>query len=251
VLLYETTGIEIWNITLKDSPAWTLHLAGSSDIFVHDATILSTGPNTDGIDIDCSSNVLVQDCYISTGDDVIAVKSGIDYLGRTFGKPTENVLIQRLTAGTGHGLSVGSEMSAGVRNVTFRDITMNGTANGPRLKSQRGRGGMISDILYQNITMTNMGQGISITLNYHPSLPPTNATATPQMHNVTIAQVGFAPGSSPAGTGASIDGLPESLVTGLSLVDVDISNAKKVFGTCDYAQGTCENVSPSCPPCLA
>ena len=78
------------------------------------------------------------------GDDAIAVKSGIDYLGRTFGRTTENVLFRNLTIGTSHGLSIGSEMSGGVKNVTFLNITMNGSKAGPRIKSSRGRGGTIS-----------------------------------------------------------------------------------------------------------
>lgn len=141
-------------------------------------------------------------------------------------------------------------MSAGVYNVTFQDITMNGTATGPRLKSQRGRGGVISDIHYKNISMMNVQTGISLTLNYHPGLPPTNASATPQMHNVTMEGVTLLGVGAQAKSGISIDGLPESVITGLQLVDVNVSHAKQVFGTCDYAQGSCSGVLPSCPPCL-
>jgi polygalacturonase len=80
---------------------------------------------------------------IFLSDDAIAVKSGINYLGRTFGRTTENVIVQDMIVGTTHGLSIGSEMSGGVRNVTFQNIIMNGSGAGPRIKSERGRGGMI------------------------------------------------------------------------------------------------------------
>lgn len=59
LLLYSTVGVVIHNITLQSSPAWTLHLANCTDVHVYNTTILSTGPNTDGVDIDCSQNVLV------------------------------------------------------------------------------------------------------------------------------------------------------------------------------------------------
>uniref|UniRef100_A0A914D545 Pectate lyase superfamily protein domain-containing protein n=1 Tax=Acrobeloides nanus TaxID=290746 RepID=A0A914D545_9BILA len=74
------------------------------------------------------------------GDDAIAVKSGKDYLGRTYGRTTENVLVRNFTVGTTAGLAIGSEMSAGIRNVTFKDIVMNGSAYGISMKSDRGRG---------------------------------------------------------------------------------------------------------------
>jgi polygalacturonase len=74
----------------------------------------------------------------------VAVISGIDYLGRTFGRTTENILIRNFTITNANNgaMSIGSEMSAGVRNVTFIDIFANGTGCGPRIKAARGRGGI-------------------------------------------------------------------------------------------------------------
>lgn len=73
--------------------------------------------NTDGIDIDCSVNVLVENVFYTGNDDAIAVKSGINYNGRTFGRTTENVLVRNMTVhlsnNNGGGLSIGSEMSGG------------------------------------------------------------------------------------------------------------------------------------------
>ena len=105
--------------------------------------------------------------------------------GRTFGRPSANVLVQRITVGTTHGLSIGSEMSGGVNNVTFQDIvvtgapftplcsraallsrtspphlviTLAGASTGIHIKSQRGRGGVVEDILYRNISIIQVRQ---------------------------------------------------------------------------------------------
>lgn len=77
------------------------------------------------------------------GDDAIAVKSGKDWNGRTFGRATENVIVRNFTIfnSSNSGMSIGSEMSGGVRNVTFIDVFANGTGCGPHVKSARGRGG--------------------------------------------------------------------------------------------------------------
>jgi hypothetical protein len=81
--------------------------------------------------------------FFASDDDAIAVKSGRNYLGRTFGRTSENITIRNMTVGNSQGLSVGSEVSGGARNVTFENIFMNGTVYGPHVKSLRSRGGLI------------------------------------------------------------------------------------------------------------
>ena len=78
-------------------------------------------------------NALIEDSYISVGDDAIAIKSGLNWFGRTFGRPSSNITFRRINVGTGHGISIGSEMSANVTNVLFEDIFCNGTETGPRV----------------------------------------------------------------------------------------------------------------------
>lgn len=84
-------------------------------------------------------NSLINPIFI--GDDAIAVKSGVDYLGREFGRVSENIVVRDMILGDSTGLAIGSEMSGGVRNVTFQNITTYGTAYMVHLKTQRGRGG--------------------------------------------------------------------------------------------------------------
>ena len=117
----------------------------------------SDSPNTDGMDLDCVQDAIVHNNFVSTGDDALCVKSGIDWFGRTFGRPSANILFADNVVGTGHGISIGSETSGSVTNVTFERIRLNGTSAGPRIKTQRGRGGVISDVVYRDIVGTSLG----------------------------------------------------------------------------------------------
>ena len=107
-----------------------------------------TGHNTDGIDPDSCSDVLVEDCYVAVGDDAVAIKSGIDLAGREFHTPSKDMVFRRCTFATKH-VSIGSEESGGVSNITIEDTVLGsvalppgkGNVPGIHLKAERGRGG--------------------------------------------------------------------------------------------------------------
>ena len=254
IRLVGSTGVHIHNLTIRNMPMWQTHLAYVTGAHLHDLTI--TAPvgrhNTDGIDPDCAQDVLIERVFVSTGDDMIAIKAGRDWNGRTFGRPSANITIRDSVFGSGHGLSIGSEMSGGVVNVSFSNLLVNGTGGsnlaGIRLKSERGRGGAIANISYTNITLIDIsGQAIQMTLNYDSSVPPTNASGTPTMTGISLVDVtAIRPG-----TGWQIDGLPESPLRGVTFTRVNISGASKLFGACDYIEASaCVNVVPACPPCV-
>ena len=204
-----------------------------------------------GIDPDCAQNVLIERVFISTGDDCIAIKSGRNWYGRTFGRASKNITIRDSSFGAGHGLSIGSEMSGGVEDVLFVNLTAVGTDAGVRLKSERGRGGLVANVAWRNLMLTGVGEVVQITDNYDPGLPPTNATATPRFENITISNVR----SANAARGWFLDGLPESSIKGLTLENVAVEGTKgaSLFVQCDYvdkATAACRNVTPACPPCM-
>jgi polygalacturonase len=256
------SGHELAGFTMRDSPMWQIHLAFTTGVWVHDVTVLAPAAaahNTDGIDPDCAQDVLVERVHISTGDDAIAIKSGRNWYGRTFGRPSRNITVRDSTFGTGHGLSIGSEMSGGVYDVLFDNLTSGlgadgaALAAGARIKSERGRGGLVANVTYRNIVLHNVGQGVQITMNYDPGLAPTNATATPAFRNITLDNFTVAG----AKYGYFIDGLPEAPLDGIALRGVSIRNvsAKNLFEKCDYvAPGTssCDAATePACPPCFS
>ncbi|GJZ42016.1 probable polygalacturonase [Tanacetum coccineum] len=129
-------------------------------------------PNTDGIDPDSCEDMLIEDCYISVGDDAIAIKSGWDQYGVAYGKPSKNILIRNLVVQSmvSAGISIGSEMSGGVSNVTIENVLVFNSRRAVRIKTAAGRGAYIRDITYKNLTFDNVRVGIIIKTDYneHP-----------------------------------------------------------------------------------
>lgn len=155
--LVNSTNVLISNVTLRNSPFWTVHPVYCRNVVIKDLTILAplNAPNTDGIDPDSSSEVCIEDCYIESGDDLVAVKSGWDQYGISVGKPSSNIIIQRVsgTTPTCSGVGFGSEMSGGISNVLVRDLHIWNSASAVRLKTDVGRGGYITNITIANVTM--------------------------------------------------------------------------------------------------
>ena len=246
-------GFSLSDLTLQNSPSWTIHLANVTGAVLSNFSVLAPADqgNTDGVDIDCSRNVVVSDFYYKGGDDAIAVKAGLDWLGRQFGAPTENVLVQRMTVHSGNGFAVGSEMSAGVKGVRFQDVVVDCQAatpckHGLYIKTMRGRGGVVQDIAVINTTVAGTAVGHGITLEYQRNVPPTNASATPQVHNVTISGGEIIKASTCA---FETQGLPESVVTGIALDKLAVAKGVKISGVCANSTGVCLRM-PQCPSCL-
>ena len=251
VHLIHGTGLVIRDLTFRNSPMWHLRPSWFSDVFMTNISVVAplTNPNkscnTDGIDPDATQNMLVTDSYISVGDDAIAIKSGLDWFGRTFGRPSRNITFRDMRIGTGHGISIGSEMSGDVTDILMENFVLNGTSTGPRIKSERGRGGLVANVVFRNISMLNVGSSFQVTEYYINPPPPTNASATPRFENITLEGLTCA---GKVGTGAFFDGIPESVITGVVLRD---SNLGADAGTCSYTDGVCDGtVLPACPPCL-
>jgi len=167
---------------------WTIHPTFSNNVRVEGNDVLTTGPNTDGCDPDSSWNVYIARNRFSTGDDCIAIKAGRDWSGLMVNISTQNVLAERNLFEKGHGVSIGSETSGWIRNVTIRDSVLHGTNLAVRIKTMRGRGGGVEDVLYQNLTGSVLA-GVQLTLNYHPGIKPTNNTATPSMRRITLRDI--------------------------------------------------------------
>ena len=161
-------GLTVTGITLTQSMYWTLHPIYCEDVAISDIVITGkfvTKPslnggkpippyNTDGIDPDSCTNVLIENYYYCGGDDAVAVKSGWNWAGIQFNMPSKNIYVKNATSGCRGGFTIGSEMSGGVENVTFIDSFSVGQC-GIRVSSQLGRGGYVRDVKYENILFTN------------------------------------------------------------------------------------------------
>ncbi len=150
-------NVLIEGVTLTNSPSWTIHPFLCNNVTIRNVTIVNPAdsPNTDGIDPESCQNVRISDCHIDVGDDCLVIKSGTEDAARKV--PCENIAITNCTMVHGHGgVVIGSEMSGDVRNVVISNCIFDGTDRGIRLKSRRGRGGVVSDIRVSNIIMRSV-----------------------------------------------------------------------------------------------
>jgi polygalacturonase len=154
IQFYECERILIDGPTLNDSPFWMLHFVFSNRITVRNTTFDSHRINNDGIDIDSSSQVLIEHNTFDTGDDAIVLKSGRDREGRDLGKSAHHVVARfNHIKNAANGLAIGSEMSGGVHDVYFLDSIIGTCGNGVYFKSNLDRGGIVENVLVDNISL--------------------------------------------------------------------------------------------------
>ncbi len=155
-----TDTVLIQGVTIINSPFWHLNPNLCNNVTVEGVSISSSGPNTDGCDPESCHGVVIDGVTFDTGDDCIAIKSGRDADGRRVGVPSQNLVIQNCTFANGHGgITIGSEMTGGVKNVYARDLTMN-SANlqaGHRIKTNTLRGGYAVNSNVYRITAGTVG----------------------------------------------------------------------------------------------
>jgi polygalacturonase len=223
VRFMECKNVLVEGVHFVGSSMWTVHLLYTDNAVVRDVIIETyPGVHTDGIGIDSSRNVRVAGCYIDTGDDGMVIKSGKDADGLRVNRPTENISITNCTVHHAHGaVTIGSETSGSIRNVVASNITCDGTQMGVRIKSRRGRGGIVEDLRFDNWTMENVGQAINVT-NYYmmegevPSGEEPVSKRTPVFRNIAISNMTI----NHARVVIDIEGLPEMPISGLRISDV-------------------------------
>ncbi|HNX55408.1 MAG TPA: glycoside hydrolase family 28 protein [Prolixibacteraceae bacterium] len=218
----------------QNSPAWCIHPLMCEDFTFRNMTIRNPwySQNGDAIDIESCKNSVIHDSTFDAGDDGICIKSGKDKEGRDRKMPNENLIIKNCIVFHGHGgVTVGSEMSSGVKNLHVSNCTFLGTDVGLRFKSNRGRGGVVENIFISNIEMINIPtQAISFNLFYSgrsasedleageggqaPKLLPVTEE-TPQFKNIFIRNVNC----KGALLGIQLQGLPE-----MNLENIELEN---------------------------
>ncbi|XP_031393547.1 probable polygalacturonase [Punica granatum] len=250
--MYSDT-IQISNLTLLNSPSWNVHPVYSSNVLVQGITILAPvkSPNTDGINPDSCTNVKIEDCYIVSGDDCVAVKSGWDEYGISYGMPTQQLIIRRLTCISPYSatIALGSEMSGGIRDVRAEDITAINTESGIRIKTAVGRGAYVKDIYVKRMVMHTMKWAFKMDGDYksHPD-SHYDPNALPVIQNINYRDM-VAENVSVAARFNGISGDPFS---GICIANVTLGMAaksKKYPWTCTDVQGMTSGVSPR--PCEA
>ena len=211
-------NVLVEGVTFVNGPMWTVHPVYCENVLVRGITVRSEGPNTDGLNPDSCRNVLVEGCSFHTGDDCIAINSGMNEDGWRVGRPCENIMIRDCTMSEGHGaVAIGSGMSGGVRNVYVHDCRVTGGDQGIRLKSMRGRGGFVDNVRFENIQMTGLRQeAIVLNMFYGSSTAASRSNVPPAFRNIHVRNV---TGES-AGIAIGIRGLPERPIQRVVLEDL-------------------------------
>ncbi|MGM0620020.1 MAG: glycoside hydrolase family 28 protein [Bacteroidota bacterium] len=242
--------------TFQNSPAWCIHPLMVEDLIVRNITVRNPwySQNGDGIDVESCKNVLVENSNFDVGDDAICIKSGKNEDGRRRGVPCENLVIRNNIVYHGHGgVTVGSEMSGGVRNMHVSNCTFMGTDVGLRFKSTRGRGGVVENIFISDVRMTDIptiaisfnlyygGMSVSEMLEsgdvekFSEEEPVTEET--PQFKDISIRNV-VVHGAQQA---VVLQGLPEMNLENVNIADM-LLMADKGFSVVDADGVKIENV---------
>jgi polygalacturonase len=247
---YQCDTVTISGVKVQNAPYWSQVLRFSNNITEFGVVISAPGDahNSDGVNVVGSTNVTLSDLNIGVGDDSIALKSGLPILPadvdpRQVGLPqmaTAHVRVSNvfgglnnagITAGEGSGISIGSEASNGVNDVTIQHVTLNATVYGFFIKSGRSRGGAIYNITVQDLVMTYVQYPLYFTdyydwyVIYGPVEPPYDpaqsvTATTPNVHDITLQNV-TATGTVNA---SAIVGLPEACIRNVTLSNVSVDS---------------------------
>jgi len=213
---YRCTNVLIEGITLINSPMWEVHPVLCTNVIVRGVTARTLGPNNDGCNPECCRDVLIEDCVFETGDDCIAIKSGRNDDGRRIGVPSENIVIRRCSFKDGHGgVTLGSEISGGVRNVFVSDCRMDSPDldRAFRFKSNAVRGGTLENVRIRDVTIGQVGKEVlCVEFDYEEGA---KGDHRPVLRGVTIERVTAAQ----SGQVLAIRPIPNSLVEDIVIRD--------------------------------
>ena len=174
----------MYRLTLKNSPNFHVVFGRGNGFTAWAVTIDTPGKgarNTDGIDPSNATNVTITHSFISTGDDNVAIKAGS-------AGPSTHMTISHNHFYSGHGMSIGSETDGGASAIRVSDLSIDGADNGLRIKSNVGRGGLVHDIVYEDVCIRNTKNPIYMDPTYSAA-PIAKADKSPLFTEITIRDV--------------------------------------------------------------
>jgi polygalacturonase len=177
IVFQNCTNVRISGVHLKNQARWGFvfiycrHVV-AENLNVH---IDSYIPSSDGIDVCSCQDVRISGCDIACTDDDISIKAGKDADGLRVNRPSENITISDCTFGSGGGVAMGSEVSGSIRHVLVERCKFTGSGTAARIKSQPSRGGVIEDIVFRDIQITDVRRAVEVELEWRmvpPLAPP-------------------------------------------------------------------------------
>jgi polygalacturonase len=195
---YKCRNILIEGIKIMNGPFWHVHPVLSQNIIVRNVKVEGLGPNNDGCDPESCKDVLIEGCYLDTGDDCIAIKSGRNNDARRVNVPSENIVIRNCQMKAGHaGVAVGSEITGGAKNIYVENCTMDdpNLDRAIRLKTNAVRGGFIENVYVRDISIGQVKEAVLLIDFFYPDLEKGNYKPVVRhinMENVTSRKSGYA-----------------------------------------------------------
>lgn len=223
---FECENILIEGVTFTNAPFWIIHPIKSNNITVDGVTVRSHGPNNDGCDPEYSKNVHIKNSIFDTGDDCIAIKSGRNNDGRRVNIPSENIVVENCEMADGHGgVVMGSEISAGVRNVFVRNCRMDSPNldRAIRIKTNTIRGGFVDGVYVKDIQVGQVKEAV-LKINTHYAIYDNQeGDYIPEIRNIFLENVQVENGGE---YGLLIKGREQSPVQNVRLKNVSIKSTE-------------------------
>lgn len=223
---FECENVLLQGVTFTNAPFWVIHPLKCNYVRIDGVTVSSHGPNNDGCDPEYSKNVHITNCTFDTGDDCIAIKAGRNEDGRRVNIPSENIVIENCDMKDGHGgVVLGSEISAGVRNVFARNCKMDSPNldRAIRIKTNTLRGGFVENLYVKNIEVGQVKEA-ALKINLHYGIYANQeGKFIPKINNVHLQDMTV---ENSGKYGILIKGREEAVIQNVSLTNVHIKNAK-------------------------
>jgi polygalacturonase len=220
---YKCKNVLIEGVKIVDSPMWEVHPVLCENVTIRNLHIATHGPNNDGCDPESCKDVLIDNCFFDTGDDCIAIKSGRNNDGRRLNTPTENIIVRNCTMKDGHGgITVGSEISGGVRNLFAHDCTMDSPDlwTALRVKNNASRGGKLENFYFRKITIGQVSRAVvEIDFNYEEGA---KGNYTPVVRNYVVEDLTCRSGNRPL----DLQGFENAPIYDVSLRNVSFGEMK-------------------------
>jgi len=227
VVLWNCRNVLLEGFTIGGGANWTIHPVYCEDVIIRRVNVITDGPNNDGIDPDSCRNVLIEHCVFDTGDDCVVLKSGYNEDGWRVARPMENLVMRWCSSRRGHGgLVIGSEMSGDVRNVYVHDCEFEGTDRAVRIKSRRGRGGVVENVWAENLRVKDMQYEVVImNMDYSADRNQAANEKAPLFRNFHFKNI-TADGAPVA---IRLTGLEDSPIQEITFEDITIASTRGVL----------------------
>lgn len=235
--LAKVTNLLIDGPTFRNSPKFVINPKNITNLLIKNVTVYNPkwAQNGDGIDISASKNVIIYNTKVNAGDDGICMKSSGD--PKNGEANLQNIIIAECTVNEGHGgFVIGSNTDGGMKNIFVSNCLFDGTDIGIRVKSNSGRGGDVSQIFIQNITMKNIIEEAVLFDTFYADAPAGSSKESqdeqltgekvPFFHDFFISDVTC----ESAETAFSFTGLPSKLIQDLYFKNMDITSKKGIVG---------------------